>query len=113
LLEDLMPTELPIACSLSATELPARLVQMAELGRDALVDVELSGTRATLRFAAGAGVHERVTSVVAAESACCAFLAMQVSDEHDAVALSITAPEDAELVLHELVEAFRGEPQAA
>ncbi len=106
-----MPTELPIACSLSAAELPARLAQMAELGRDALVDVELSGTHATLRFAAGA--RERVTSVVAVESACCAFLAMQVSDEPDGVVLDITAPEDAELVLHELVDAFRGEPQAA
>ena len=58
-------------------------------------------------------MRERVTSVVAAESACCAFLAMHVSDEPDAVVLSITAPEDAELVLHELVAAFRGEPQAA
>ena len=108
-----MPTELPIACSLSATELPARFAQMAELGRDALVAVELSGTHATLRFAAGAGVRERVTSVVAAESACCAFLAMQVRDEPDAVVLDITAPEDAEPVLRELVDAFRGEPQAA
>jgi MerR family copper efflux transcriptional regulator len=108
-----MPTELPIACSLSATELPARLAQMAELGRDALADVELSGTHATVRFAAGAGVRERVTSVVAAEAACCAFLTIQVSDEPDTVVLDITAPEDAALVLHELVDAFRGEPRAA
>jgi hypothetical protein len=108
-----MPTEPPIACSLSATELPARLAQMAELGRDALVEVELIGAGATLRFAAGTGVRERVTSIVAAESACCAFLAMDVSDEPDTVVLSITAPEDAELVLRELVGAFRGEPPAA
>ena len=107
-----MPTELPIACSLSATELPARLAQIAQLGH-ALIDVKLTGTHATLRFVAGAGVRERVTSVVAAESACCAFLAMQVRDEPDAVVLDITAPEDAERVLHELVGAFRGEPQAA
>jgi hypothetical protein len=98
---------------LSATELTARLAQIAELGRDALVEVELSGTHATLRFAARAGVRERVTSVAAAESACCAFLVMQVSDELDAIVLDISAPEDAELVLHELVDALRGEPQAA
>ena len=108
-----MPTELPIACSLSATEQPVRLAQMTELGRDALVDVKLSGTRATLRFAAGADVRERVTSFVAAESACCPFLAMDVSGEPDAIVLSISAPEDAEPVLRELVDAFRGEPQAA
>jgi hypothetical protein len=106
-----MPIDLPIACSLSATELPARLAQMAQLGRDALVDVELGETHATLRFAAGAGVRERVTSVVAAESACCAFLAMQLRDEPGAVVLDISGPEGAELVVRELVDAFRGEPQ--
>jgi hypothetical protein len=108
-----MPTELPIACSLSATELPARLAQMAELGRDAIADVELGEPHATLRFAAGAGVRERVTSVVAAESVCCAFLAMQVRDEPDAVVLDISGPEGAELVVRDLVDAFRGEPRAA
>jgi hypothetical protein len=108
-----MPAELPIACSMSAAKLPARLAQIAALGRDALMDVRLSGTHATLRFTACDGVRERVTSLAAAESACCAFLAMQVSDELDGVVLSISAPEDAEPVLHELVDAFRGEPQAA
>src|SRR3954464_3752677 len=108
-----MPTELPIACSLSATELPARFAQMAQLRREPPVDVAPGGTHATLRFTAGAGVRERVTSVVAAESACCAFLAMRVSDEPGAVVLDINAPEDAELVRRELVAAFRGEPQAA
>jgi hypothetical protein len=113
LLEDPMPTELPIACSLSATEMPARLALIAELGRDALLNVDLSGTHARLRFAAGTGVRGRVESFVVGESACCAFLAMQVSDEPDAVVLDISAPEDAELVLRELVDAFRGESQAA
>ena len=58
-------------------------------------------------------MRERVESFVVAESACCAFLTMQVSDEPDTVVLDVSAPEDAELVLHELVDAFRGEPQAA
>jgi hypothetical protein len=108
-----MPTEPPIACSLSATEMPARLAQLAELGRDALVDVELDGTRATLRFTDCRGVCERLASVVVAESTCCAFLSMDLSDEPGTVVLSITAPADAALVLHELVAAFRGQPQAA
>ena len=108
-----MPTELPIACSLSRAELPARLAQIAALGRDALVDAQLGGTRATLRFAAGTGVRERVASVVAAEATCCAFLTMRVSDEPGAVVLDIAAPEDAEMVLREFVDAFRGEPRTA
>jgi hypothetical protein len=101
-----MPTELPIACTLSATELPARLALIAEVGRDA-AGIELSGTRATLRFAPGPTVRERVERFVVAESACCAFLAMQVRDEPGAVVLDISAPDDAELVLKELVDAFR------
>ena len=108
-----MTAELPIACSLSATELPARLAEMADLGRAALLEARTEGGRAVLRFAAGSGVRERVGRIVAAESECCAFLAMQVSEARDEIVLSITAPEGAEPVLDELVNAFRGQPQAA
>ena len=108
-----MPADLPIACSLSANDLTDRLGTMAELGRDALLDAEVAGSRATLRFAAGTGVRGRVTGIVAAESECCAFLTMAVSDGPDTVVLTIDAPEGAELVLRELVEAFSGERRAA
>jgi hypothetical protein len=101
-----MPDELPIACSLSAADLPERLQQMALLGRDALLDAHVDGRYARLRFAAGEGVRERVDAIVAAESRCCAFLTMRVTGEPDVVALSIDAPEDAEPVLAELVDAF-------
>ena len=53
------------------------------------------------------GVRERVERFVVAESACCAFLAMQVRDEPGTVVLDISAPDDAELVLKDLVDAFR------
>jgi len=108
-----MAVELPIACSLSATELPKRLAAMADLGRAALTDVHFEGRRAQLRFAAGAGVRDRVRAIVAVESECCAFLAMRVSDEADAVVLTIDAPEVADIVLVELVDAFRGDLDAA
>jgi hypothetical protein len=103
-----MPTELPIACSLSASELPVRLAELANLGRAALLDVRHDGTQAQLRFAAGVEVRVRVDAIVAAETHCCAFLEMRVSDDPDAIVLSITAPEGAEVVLAELVDAFRG-----
>jgi hypothetical protein len=108
-----MSAELPIACSLSASELRVRLAEMAALGDAALVDVRSEPTRAQLRFATGEGVRERVEAIVAAESSCCAFLTMSVSEEPDLVVLSIFAPEGAEIVLDELVAAFRTEPQAA
>jgi hypothetical protein len=112
-METPMPTELPIACSLNATELPARLAEMAALGRDALLDARTGQTRAELRFAGGAGVCERAKAIVAAESQCCAFLTMAVTAESDTVLLAIDAPEGAEIVLAELVDAFRAELRAA
>jgi len=101
-----MPTELPIACSLGADELAARLAEMVELGRTALLRTETAGAHAELRFARAPGVRKRVDAIVAAESRCCAFLAMRVGDERDAIVLTIEAPTGAELVLRELVDAF-------
>jgi hypothetical protein len=101
-----MPSEPPIACSLDAIALPKRLAEIAGLGRDALIDTRLNGTRAQLRFAAGSGIRARVEEIVAAEARCCAFLQMRVSDELDTVVLTIDAPADAKLVLDELVAAF-------
>jgi hypothetical protein len=63
-----MPTELPIACSLGATELPARLAELAALGDEALLDARQDGNTAELRFAAGIGVRERLEAVIAADS---------------------------------------------
>lgn len=105
-----MSPESPVACSLSATELPLRLAEMAALGRAALVDAVADATRAELRFAAGAGVRDRLRAVVAAESRCCAFLTMRVTEERDAVVLTIEAPEGAGSILAGLVAAFRGAP---
>lgn len=107
-----MSAEPPIACSLSATELPTRLAEMAALGDAALLDVRHAGTHAELRFAAGGGVRERLEAVVAAESECCAFLAMRVTEAAHTVVLTIDAPEGAEPVQQELVNAFGGARRA-
>src|SRR4051794_16194010 len=108
-----MAEELPIACSLSATDLSTRLAEMADLGRAALLHADRRGAGARLRFAAGTGVRERVEAIVAAESECCAFLAMRVTDAPDEVVLTIDAPEGAEPVLEDLVDAFEAKLPAA
>jgi hypothetical protein len=108
-----MATELPIACSLDASELPQRLSEMADLGRTALVDTDQDEKRAELRFAGGRGIRERVEAIVAAESHCCAFLTMRVDDAPGAVVLSIEAPAGAGVILAELVDAFRGEARVS
>lgn len=108
-----MSTALPIACSLSAGALSARLAEIAELGRAALLDVDSEQLRAQLTFASGDGVRARLQAIAVAESQCCAFLTICVSDVADSVVLRIDAPPGAELVLTELVDAFRGAPRAA
>jgi MerR family transcriptional regulator, copper efflux regulator len=104
-----MPTDLPIACSLSADELPARLAEMAAVGRTALDAAEVDGRRAVLRFRTVGDTRERLASIVAAEQQCCAFLDLRLLDEPGMVVLTVDAPEGAETVLAELVGAFRGD----
>ncbi len=106
-----MSTELPIACSLRATDLPVRRAQIAALGREALVSAHVEGQRAELRFDDRPGVRERVERFVAAEGECCAFLTMRIGEAEGDIRLAIDAPGGAEPVLAELVAAF--EPQAA
>jgi hypothetical protein len=97
---------IPIACSLSAAELPARLAEMTALGSEALIDIERSDQIATLRFDRSPGIADRVAAIVAAESECCAFLRTELSDDAGRLVLTITAPPGGEPVLDDLVAAF-------
>lgn len=108
-----MSTDPPLVCSLGAGDLAVRQAEIADLGREALLDVHRDGTRVELRFAARPGVRERVESVVAAEGECCAFLAMRVGEATDAVVVTIDAPEGAEVVITDMVELFGGHPPGA
>jgi hypothetical protein len=101
-----MPNDLPVACTLDATDFAARQRLIADLGRDALTDARQEETRAVLRFAAGAGIRERVDRLVADESRCCAFLAMEVAEIEDEIVLTIDAPAGAGGVVGEMVAAF-------
>lgn len=104
---DRMPQHLPIACSLNAADFTQREALMAQLGRDALITARHDATHAELRFAAGAGIRDRINTFVAGERTCCAFLTMNVAQHGDEVVLRIDAPIDAEPVLAELVAAFQ------
>ena len=97
-----MAEQLPIACTLTADELPERLGEMRAIGRDALI---AAGERG-LRFRADPGVRERLEALAAAEAECCAFMTLAVTEENGELVLSIDAPPDAEPVVHELVAAF-------
>jgi hypothetical protein len=106
-----MPSQLPIACSLSVAELRKRLGEMSTVGQASLLAAEAEGARAVLRFRAGAA--EQLAAIVAAEGQCCAFLRMKLDDEPAAVRLTIEGPPGAEPVVQDLVAAFSSEAQAA
>ena len=97
-----------IACSLTAPELSRRLEEISALGHAALLDVRRAPGRAELRFSGAPEVRGRLDAIAAAESECCGFLTLTVTDERDAVVLSIDAPEEADPVLSDLVAAFSG-----
>lgn len=99
---------LAIACTLNAVDQPARMVQIAALGRDALLDVRRDGLRRELRFAATGDVQHRLEALVAAELQCCAFLGFELrrdSDEHIVLRVETTA--DGQAALDEFVAGFR------
>ena len=104
-----MPESLPLACTLSASDLTRRLGDIRAVGDEALVSSEAAGGEAVLRFRAGPGTLAELSRIVAAERECCAFLGLDLAQQPDAVVLTIRAPEGAEPVMHELVAAFRGE----
>ena len=107
-----MASDLSIACTLGARQLPERLAEIRDLGRRALIGVDRQRAGAVLRFRADSESRDRLGAIVAAEARCCAFLEMTLFADGDAVALSITAPPGAEPVLEDLVAAFAGAHRA-
>jgi hypothetical protein len=67
-----MATEIPIACTLSATRYRARLAEIAALSREALRHVERHGLTLDLRYEPEAAA--RVRQLVERERTCCAFV---------------------------------------
>lgn len=102
-----MNHDLPIACTLDASEYPKRLAAMADLGSATLRAVETTERHAVLTFEPGDPTRERLAAIVAAEAGCCAFLRMTLTDGAEATVLRIDAPAGGELILHEIVAAFR------
>jgi len=85
-----MATEIPIACTLSATDYRTRLAEIAALSREALRRVERRGLTLDLRYAPEA--VERVRRLVEQERTCCAFLQFELQEGADEVRLLVTAP---------------------
>src|SRR5262245_54737292 len=99
-------SELPIACSLDAGDLAARLAEIRAVGQSAPRTREPDGNRVRLGFERRDDVDARLRSIVDAEQECCAFLIMTLATRADAILLTIEAPQGAELVRDELADAL-------
>jgi hypothetical protein len=98
--EAVMPQETPIACTLGAGDLRARIASARELGERALVGVEVRDRRAVLRFH---GERDAVDALVAAESECCRFFEFRATEDGDDTELEVRTPEGGEPLLRGLV----------
>jgi hypothetical protein len=95
-----MTEEIPIACTLSTAERSTRLTTARELGRRALVGLDVSDRRALLRFH---GEQAGVAALVRAESGCCEFFEFATTPKGEETELEIRTPEGGEPLLRGLL----------
>jgi hypothetical protein len=94
-------TDLPIACTLTAEERPARITQLAAFD---VVDARVTGRVAVRRDPRN---ETALADFVSAEQECCPFFDLRVEVEENALVLTVGGPPDAEPMIAQLVEAFR------
>lgn len=98
----------PIACSLGAGELQARLTEIAEVGATALIAHEETGGRPTLRFRPDPNTRRRLEEIIAAEAECCSFLDLDLAERDGELVLTVATPAEGRSVADELALAFGG-----
>jgi hypothetical protein len=91
--------DLPVACTLSPDGMTARLALIDALAADGLLDrtPTVAGMRVRLRDTPD--IEQRTRELVAAESACCAFLDFTLGREGGDLVLDISGPQDARPVI--------------
>jgi len=104
------PVASPIACSLAAGDLKRRLAWIADLNRDALRGFQRRGLVLELWFAPEAA--GRVREMAERERACCGFLAFELTDEPEAIRLTIKVPEHARAAADMLFQHFVSSSEA-
>ena len=96
----------PIACSLSPGDLQHRLDEIAKLGAERLTSHETESGRHLLRFHNDAETRRRLEAIVAAETRCCPFLELELTDLDGKLTLTIGAAEGGQAVAEQLTGAF-------
>jgi len=92
-------SDLPIACTLTPDAMTDRLAFIESLRDDALVARETTDTGLRVRLRDDGDVERRVRALVAAESACCAFLTFVLEREGGELVLTVDGPAEARPVV--------------
>jgi hypothetical protein len=98
-----MPTrsQLPIACALGAGAMKTRSHEWTTLARTSLVGRQLHARGVVLRYRRDPATEAELRRLVALENDCCAFLAFELIVQERELALTITGPEQAILLIRE------------
>jgi hypothetical protein len=96
----------PVACSLGAGDLRARLEEISAVGAEALISHQDEAGAHVLRFRADPTTRRRLQEIVAAESACCPFLELELTEHEGQLVLTVGAPEEARQIADGLAVAF-------
>ncbi len=91
---------------LALSDLEQRLAEIAALGEESLIESRTVDDRHLLRFRPDAATRRRLEAIVAAESQCCSFLDLSLSEEGGELLLSIEAPEAGRETADALAAAF-------
>jgi hypothetical protein len=91
--------DLPIACTLSPDGMTARLALIDALAADGLLDRTPTASGMRVRLRDTPDIERRTRELVAAESACCAFLDFTLGREDGDLVLDITGPQNARPVI--------------
>ena len=92
-------SDLPTACTLTPEGLSARLALIEALSADGLLDRVSTDAGLRVRLRDTPDIEQRTRELVAAESACCAFLEFDLARENGDLVLDISGPAPARPVI--------------
>jgi hypothetical protein len=96
--------ELPIACTLDASEAELRLTQWRRVGEHAKLAAHLAGHRLAVTYQPQ--VLAQLQDLVQAERGCCSFLDWSLEESPEQVVLTIRSDENGEPELSRLADLF-------
>ena len=92
-------TDPPIACTLTSNAMTARLALIDGLAADGLLGRTPTAEGLRVRLRDTPAIARRTRALIAAESACCAFLDFALDRRDGALVLDITGPAEARPVI--------------